>query len=98
MRFFKTSGAIAGSGSALTLFTPAVTFAAVGLRETVTLFLYATVGFFGAAALLLFSAGLLIYMVRLGTVHREDGVEIMAWGVSVMFIVMCLSLALALVE
>lgn len=68
------------------------------IRNFISLVLYASVGFFGGLAALLFIGGFVIYMVRLGTEHRSEGIDYMIWGITIMFVVACLSLLLSVVE
>lgn len=49
--------------------------------------LYAAVGFFGALAIIVFVTGFIIYVTRLGTERREEGIKIMQKGVSVVMVV-----------
>lgn len=60
---------------------------------TAILGLYGVVGFFGAASLIVFIGGLIIYLARLGTERREAGIEIMEWGFSILVVViLCIGL------
>lgn len=49
--------------------------------------LYAGVGFFGAVAIIVFGTGFITYITRLGTERREEGIKIMAKGLSVLMVV-----------
>lgn len=73
---------------ALLLITPLPLFAqAAGGSDTIVFGLRAAVGFFGAIALIVFLTGFIIYVTRLGTERREDGIKIMGKGVSVLIVV-----------
>lgn len=77
---------------ALTLFTPLPLFAqASGESDTVVFGLRAAIGFFGAIAVIVFLAGFIMYVTRLGTERREDGILIMEKGVSVLLVVLVAS-------
>ncbi len=54
------------------------------------LLLYGLIGFFGAASVVAFIAGLIVYLVRFGLEHREEGIHIMEWGVSILVVVIFL--------
>lgn len=49
--------------------------------------LYGVVGFFGAASIVVFIGGLIVYLIRLGTERREQGIKIMEWGFSILVVV-----------
>lgn len=53
------------------------------------------VGLMLTASILLFGTGLCVWIIRLGTIHREDGIHIMVWAVNVLFV---LVIVLALVQ
>ncbi|OHB20140.1 MAG: hypothetical protein A2854_04995 [Parcubacteria group bacterium RIFCSPHIGHO2_01_FULL_56_18] len=73
---------------ALTLLTPLPLFAqAAGGSDTVIFGLRAAIGFFGAIAFIVFLTGFIIYLTRLGTERRADGIKIMEKGVSVVIVV-----------
>lgn len=77
---------------ALTLFTPLPLFAqAAGGSDTVTFGLRAAIGFFGAIAIIIFLTGFIVYLTRLGTERREEGILIMEKGVSVLIVVIVAS-------
>jgi len=74
---------------ALTFFTPLPLFAqAAGGGDIVVFGLRAAIGFFGAIALIVFLAGFIIYISRLGTERREEGILVMEKGVSVILVVL----------
>ncbi|OGG60815.1 hypothetical protein A2765_01765 [Candidatus Kaiserbacteria bacterium RIFCSPHIGHO2_01_FULL_56_24] len=55
--------------------------------------LYGVVGFFGAASVVVFIGGLIVYLIRLGTERREEGIKIMEWGFSILVVVvLCIGL------
>lgn len=60
--------------------------------------LYSAVGFFGAVAVIVFVTGFIIYITRLGTERREDGIKIMQKGMSVMMVVVLASAVLYWLE
>lgn len=73
---------------ALILLTPLPLFAqAAGGIDTVVFGLRAAIGFFGAIAVIVFLAGFIIYLTRLGTERREEGIVIMEKAVSVLIVV-----------
>ena len=43
-------------------------------------------GFMFVAAVLIFGAGFTVWLARLGTALRDEGVEIMEWGVGTLFV------------
>jgi hypothetical protein len=53
------------------------------------------VGLMVVAAILVFIAGLIVWVVRLGTIGRSQGIRIMEWGVVILFV---LDVLLALVQ
>ena len=68
------------------------------IRETTALFLYGMVGFFGGLACELFGGGLMVYLARLGTEHRVEGISVMIWGVQVLCGVVCLLVILTFID
>lgn len=58
--------------------------------ETAELILHGLIGFFGAASVGVFGWGFSVYITRLGTERREEGIEIMEWGVSILVVVLLL--------
>jgi hypothetical protein len=61
--------------------------------ETAILGLYGAVGLFGAASFVVFVGGLIVYLARLGTERREEGIKIMEWGFSILVVVvLCIGL------
>jgi len=49
--------------------------------EFVILTLYGAIGFSGALSILIFLWGLIVYLSRMGTDRRQEGLDIMEWGV-----------------
>lgn len=58
-----------------------------GEMGTFVFALRAAIGFFGAIACVVFMTGFIVYATRLGTERREEGIKIMAKGVSVLVVV-----------
>jgi hypothetical protein len=65
----------------------------IAYAQTVSRF----VGFFNVfagvmlvASLIAFVAGFGLYLVRLGTVYRKDGLDIMVWGIAILFVLVVL--------
>ena len=65
----------------------------IASAQTLSMF----VGFFNLFAglmlvgsLLSFVAGFGLYLVRLGTIYRKDGLDIMMWGVAILFVLVVL--------
>lgn len=56
----------------------------MSMLENVIALFYALVGFTGAISFVLFAWGLGLYLSRMGTERREDGLTRMREGVSVM--------------
>ena len=54
---------------------------------TPEMILYALIGAFGAASVVVFIGGLIVYLTRLGTERREEGIHIMEWGASILLVV-----------
>jgi Ca2+/Na+ antiporter len=48
------------------------------------------VGLMLTASILLFFTGLIVWLIRLGTIHREEGIHIMAYAVNVLFVLVFL--------
>jgi|GEM_PF-1641237 len=65
-------------------------FAALSTSERLVYLMYGLIGFFGALAVLVFVWGFVMYLVRLGTVQRDDGIKIMEWGVGLVLTVLVL--------
>ena len=61
-----------------------------GFLETLSIFLYGVIGFFGAVSILAFVGGFVLYIIRLGTDRRREGLIIMEWGVTMLFVVVIL--------
>ena len=64
------------------------------MLETLRLILYGIVGFFGAVSLALLIGGYGMYLARAGLEGRAEGIRLMEWGVSVMFVVMLVSVGI----
>ncbi len=62
--------------------------------EMLVLILYGIVGFFGAVSLSLMLGGYGMYVARTGLEDRADGVHLMEWGVTILFVVMLVSLGI----
>lgn len=81
---------------ALSLFcvsAPLAVFAAIDAGQNVSrieVILYALIGFFGAAAAVVFISGLILYLVRFGTERRKEGITYMIWSVSLILAVLSL--------
>lgn len=56
--------------------------------------MYSAVGFFGALAIVVFVTGFIMYITRLGTERREDGIKVMANGMSILMVVIFATAAL----
>jgi hypothetical protein len=56
------------------------------------------VGLFLVASFLLFGGGFIVWLARLGTIHREEGVKFMEWGVVVLFVLVVLLGLVRLIE
>ena len=69
-------------------------YAEGSLMSNVVLVLYGAVGFFGAISTITFIGGFGLYIVRLGTEHRREGIVIMSWGVTTLFVVVILAFIL----
>ena len=65
---------------------------------TVEFGLYAAIGFFGAVALGVFFTGFIMYITRLGTERREDGIKIMEKGMTILMVVVFATAALYWLE
>jgi hypothetical protein len=77
---------------ALAAFAPYTVLAAIDTAETsrIEVILYGLIGFFGAAAVLVFVGGFTLYAVRFGTERRKEGLEYMIWSVSLILAVLFL--------
>lgn len=53
--------------------------------ETAILLIYALIGVSGALSIVVFVWGFIVYIIRLGTERRVEGIRIMEWGVSLIF-------------
>ena len=60
---------------------------ASGERDMFTFALRGAIGFFGLIAIVVFATGFAIYITRLGTERREDGIKIMEKGLSILIAV-----------
>lgn len=58
--------------------------------ETVVFLLYGLIGLFGAASVIVFLWGFILYLVRIGTERREEGIHIMEWAVGLIITVIVL--------
>lgn len=67
----------------LLIFAPAIASAQTN-EVSFELIMYAAVGVLGAVSFVVFVAGFIQYLSRLGTERREDSIKIMEWGVSIM--------------
>ena len=65
----------------------AYAFATGGFVDTVVLSLDGAIGAFGAFAIVIFTGGFTLYIVRLGTERRQAGIDLMRWGISTLFVV-----------
>lgn len=66
--------------------------------DSLVLFLYGGIGFFGALGLMYFLGGFIVYLVRLGQEYRQEGLYHMLHGVRILFYVLCAVLILKLIE
>ena len=48
------------------------------------------VGLMIVASILIFGAGLITWMVRIGTIARVEGIRVMEWGVVILFVLLVL--------
>jgi hypothetical protein len=69
-----------------------------GAYDSFSPLLYGAIGFFGAAAVLLFGAGFILYIVRMGTDHRVEGIDYMIQATYILFVVLILVAIVALIE
>jgi hypothetical protein len=53
--------------------------------------LYGIVGCFGALSIGLTIGGYGMYLARVGIEGRSDGIRLMEWGLSTLFVVMCVA-------
>jgi hypothetical protein len=60
--------------------------------------LYGVIGFFGTLGVGLFIAGFFVYAVRQGVERRADGISLIVWSVTIMFVVAILSILLGFIE
>lgn len=73
---------------ALLLLTPLPLFAQDMEGSNMFVFgLRAGVGFFGLIAFIVFLTGFIVYVTRLGTERREEGIKIMEKGVAIAIVV-----------
>lgn len=96
MRVFFALRYIIGGLLFLPMISQALTFAEA--REMVIPFLYGMVGFFGALAFGIFGAGFVTYLVRMALDYRMYGIDVMTWGITIMFVVVILVGILVLIE
>lgn len=64
------------------------------MLATMILILYGVVGFFGAVSIGLLLGGYVVYLARMGLEGRADGIRLMEWGVSVLFVVMLVAIGI----
>jgi hypothetical protein len=64
------------------------------MLETLRLILFGVVGFFGAVSIGLIIGGFATYVARAGLEGRVEGIRVMEWGVSVMFVVMLVAIGI----
>lgn len=53
--------------------------------ETFVILMHALAGVAGALSVIVFAWGFVVYLTRLGTERRLEGIHIMEWGVALMF-------------
>jgi len=90
------AGMLTLAAVAIPVYAHALTFE--GIRATIALLLYGVIGFFGTLGVGLFMAGLFVYVVRLGVERRAEGITLMVWSVTIMFVVAILAILLGLIE
>ncbi len=64
------------------------------MSELFVAILYGIVGCFGAVSIGLTVGGYGMYLARMGLEDRSEGIRLMEWGLSTLFVVMCVSLAI----
>ena len=69
---------------------PVMACAQTSTSENVVFLLYGLIGLFGAASVVVFLWGFILYLVRIGTERREDGIHIMEWSISLIITVIIL--------
>lgn len=82
----------------LPLMARAQSFGAYSTTEQLVFLLYGLIGCLGAVAITVFIWGFVMYLVRLGTVQRDDGIKIMEWGVGLVITVVVVIGVLRFVE
>lgn len=92
----QSAGGIPLAAWAAPLCAQALTFE--GIRATAVLILYGVIGFFGTLGVGLFAAGIFVYIVRLGVERRAEGITLIVWSVTIMFVVAILAIILGLIE
>ena len=72
----------------LTSLMPVAAFALAsgGFMGTAALILYAIIGALGGFSVVIFVSGFILYIVRLGTERRAEGIFMMEWGVTSLFV------------
>ena len=74
---------------------------AFSFREALDVFslmLYAAIGLFGAATVLLLVLGYGVYLFRAGIESRTEGIRIIEWAVAIMFVLTILAIILKLIQ
>lgn len=56
------------------------------------------VGLFLVASMLMFGGGFIVWIARLGTMHREEAIKLMEWGVVILFVLVVLLGLVRLIE
>lgn len=74
---------------ALIAFTPSLAFAQTFYQAWNVLNLFA--GVLLAASLVFFGGGFVLYLARLGRTYRSEGLDLMQWGVSMLFVFLVIS-------
>lgn len=87
---------VAATALAAPLFAQALTLG--GIRATAILVLYGVIGFFGTLGVGLFIAGIFVYLVRQGVERRSEGITLIVWSVTIMFVVAILAILLGFIE
>jgi hypothetical protein len=67
----------------------------MSMSEMFSMVLYGMIGVVGALSIIQFMRGFLMYITRLGTDRRDEGLKIMEWGVA---LVMTLIILIAILN
>jgi hypothetical protein len=67
----------------------------MSMSEMFSMVLYGMIGVVGALSIIQFARGFLMYITRLGTDRRDEGLKIMEWGVA---LVMTLIILIAILN